>query len=87
MNSPPSSFTRLSMNQLAERGWIEAHRMLIDPRFADRTVSSVAFEIGFGDISYFNRTFRQLYGATPTDERAEALAEPARPAPPRRPTR
>jgi AraC-like DNA-binding protein len=44
-----------------------AHRMLSDPRFADRNISSVAFDVGFSDLSYFNRTFRRRYGATPTD--------------------
>jgi AraC-like DNA-binding protein len=33
-------------------------------------VSSVAFEVGFGDLSYFNRTFRRRFGATPSDVRA-----------------
>jgi AraC-like DNA-binding protein len=47
-------------------------RMLIDPRFSDRTVSSLAFEAGFGDLSYFNRCFRRLYGATPSDVRANS---------------
>ena len=49
-----------------------AHRMLIDVRFSDRTVSSVAFEAGFGDLSYFNRAFRRRYGATPSDVRANS---------------
>jgi AraC-like DNA-binding protein len=49
-----------------------AHRMLIDARFSDRTVSSVAFEAGFGDLSYFNRAFRRRYGATPSDVRANS---------------
>jgi AraC-like DNA-binding protein len=48
------------------------HRMLTDPRFSDRTVSSLVFEAGFGDLSYFNRCFRRLYGATPSDVRADA---------------
>jgi AraC-like DNA-binding protein len=52
---------------------IRAHRLLVDPRFSGRTVSSIAFEAGFGDISYFNRTFRRLYGATPSDVRAQAV--------------
>jgi AraC-like DNA-binding protein len=30
-----------------------AHRILSDPRFADRNISSVAFDVGFGDLSYF----------------------------------
>ena len=46
-----------------------AHRMLCDPRFGDRTISSVAFDVGFGDLSYFNRTFRRRYDATPSDIR------------------
>jgi AraC-like DNA-binding protein len=49
-----------------------AHRMLINPRYSNHTVSSVAFEAGFGDLSYFNRAFRRLYGATPSDIRARA---------------
>ena len=52
-----------------------AHRMLINPRFSNHTVSSVAFEAGFGDLSYFNRAFRRLYGATPSDVRARAQSE------------
>jgi len=51
-----------------------AHRFLTDPRFADRAISGIAFECGFGDLSYFNRTFRRMYGAAPTDVR-----HPARP--------
>ena len=44
-----------------------AHRLLKDPRLADRPIASVAFHCGFGDLSYFNRTFRRRYNATPTD--------------------
>jgi AraC-like DNA-binding protein len=51
---------------------IRAHRMLVNPRFADRAVSVVAYEAGFGDLSYFNRTFRRRYGAAPSDVRAAA---------------
>jgi AraC-like DNA-binding protein len=31
----------------------------------------VAFGTGFGDVSYFNRSFRR-FGATPSEIRAEA---------------
>jgi transcriptional regulator GlxA family with amidase domain len=51
---------------------IRAHRMLTDSRFAARSITSVAFDAGFGDVSYFNRSFRRRYGATPSDIRAEA---------------
>jgi AraC-like DNA-binding protein len=53
-----------------------AHRMLTDPQFSERTVSSLAFEAGFGDLSYFNRSFRRRYGATPSDVRASARKQP-----------
>jgi AraC-like DNA-binding protein len=49
-----------------------AHRMLTDPRYGDRSISAVAYEAGFGDLSYFNRTFRRRYGATPSDVREAA---------------
>jgi AraC-like DNA-binding protein len=49
-----------------------AHRMLSDPRFEDQSISSIAFEVGFGDLSYFNRLFRRRYDATPSETRARA---------------
>jgi AraC-like DNA-binding protein len=42
-----------------------AHAMLSGRRFSDSTVSSVAYDAGFGDLSYFNRCFRKFYGTTP----------------------
>ena len=36
---------------------------------ATRTVSAIAGAAGFGDLSYFNRTFRRRYGMTPSDAR------------------
>jgi AraC-like DNA-binding protein len=50
-----------------------AHHMLSDPRMIGRTVAAVAFASGFGDLSYFNRKFRQRFGAAPSDVRAAAL--------------
>jgi len=54
-----------------------AHRLLSDPRLAERTIASLAFDVGFGDLSYFNRAFRRLYGATPSDIRAQARSAAA----------
>jgi AraC-like DNA-binding protein len=42
------------------------YRMLADPRYARWSVSTIALKAGFGDVSYFNRRFRGLYGASPT---------------------
>jgi AraC-like DNA-binding protein len=49
----------------------QAHRRLREPRHSDRTISSIAYSLGFNDLSYFNRTFRRFYGATPSDVREE----------------
>ncbi|MDH4988405.1 helix-turn-helix transcriptional regulator [Aminobacter anthyllidis] len=37
------------------------------------TVSAIAFDAGFNDLSHFNRVFRQRFGATPTEIKAAAL--------------
>jgi AraC-like DNA-binding protein len=50
-----------------------AHRMLIDLRHASKKISTVAYDCGFGDVSYFNRMFRRHYGSAPSDVRAQAL--------------
>jgi len=52
----------------------QAYRMLSDPRFLDRTITRIAFDVGFGNLSYFNRLFRRRYGATPSDVRANGRA-------------
>jgi AraC-like DNA-binding protein len=49
-----------------------AYRLLTDARFADRSITSVAFDVGFGDLTYFNRVFRRCYGGTPSEVRAGA---------------
>jgi AraC-like DNA-binding protein len=46
-----------------------AHRLLGNPRFADRSVSAIAHDTGFGDLSYFNRTFRRRFDTTPSEAR------------------
>jgi AraC-like DNA-binding protein len=69
--SEPMTFSEFVLSQRLHR----AHRMLSDPRFAALSISSIALETGFGDVSYFNRTFRRAYGATPSDVRAAALRE------------
>ena len=50
-----------------------AHRLLSDPHLADRNISWVAFDVGFNDLSYFNRTFHRRYAATPTEIRQSAM--------------
>ncbi|QND67945.1 AraC family transcriptional regulator [Mesorhizobium loti] len=66
--------TSLSDFMLCQR-LLRAHRMLGDPRQASRSITAIAFEAGFNDLSYFNRAFRRRYDATPSDVRAAALKD------------
>jgi AraC-like DNA-binding protein len=52
-----------------------AYRQLGDPRFAHRSISSIAFDLGFSDLSYFNRTFRRRHEATPTEVRNQGSGD------------
>jgi len=52
------------------RKLVRAHRMLTDRRWSDRSIAWIAFEAGFGDLSYFNRSFKRFYGAPPSETRA-----------------
>jgi AraC-like DNA-binding protein len=54
---------------LREQRLLRAHRMLVSPRFAHLRVSDIAFEVGFNDLSWFNRLFRRHFGAAPADIR------------------
>jgi AraC-like DNA-binding protein len=55
-----------------DRRLCAAYRLLTNPRLGDRSIASVAFDSGFADLSYFNRTFRRRYSATPTEVRSDA---------------
>ncbi len=52
-----------------KRRLTRAHRQLSDPRWLGRSILEIAHESGFGDLSYFNRSFKRCYGATPSDVR------------------
>jgi AraC-like DNA-binding protein len=53
-----------------QRRLARAHGMLTDPRLAHCSISAIAFDAGFGDLSYFNRSFRRSYGESPSVIRA-----------------
>jgi AraC-like DNA-binding protein len=42
-----------------------SRRELLDPRNSGRPISAVAFACGFGDLSGFNRAFKDAYGTSP----------------------
>jgi AraC-like DNA-binding protein len=64
--SDGTTFSRFLLDQRLAR----AHHMLSNPLLAERTISTIAYEAGFCDLSHFNRAFRRRYGETPSDVRA-----------------
>jgi AraC-like DNA-binding protein len=66
--SEGTTFTEYVLTQRLVR----AYRLLTDPLRANQKVSTIALDIGFGDLSYFNRAFRRHHGMTPSDLRAAA---------------
>ncbi|HLG80771.1 MAG TPA: helix-turn-helix transcriptional regulator [Bradyrhizobium sp.] len=51
---------------------VRAYRALTESSQLHRQIHVIAYESGFGDLSYFNRTFRRRYGMSPSDARALA---------------
>ncbi|MFI0847472.1 AraC family transcriptional regulator [Mesorhizobium sp. IMUNJ 23232] len=66
-----TTFTDFVLGQRLAR----AHRMLTDPLRIGQKISTVAFDAGFGDLSYFNRVFRRRFGAIPSEVREAARQE------------
>ena len=46
-----------------------ARSMFLSPRYASRKIAEIAFEVGFNDLSYFNRAFRRRFGQSPSEAR------------------
>lgn len=46
-----------------------AHKLLSDPGQCHRNITAIAYDSGFGDLSWFNQAFRRRYGMTPSDLR------------------
>jgi AraC-like DNA-binding protein len=60
---------------VVEQRLLHAHRLLADPKRPGRSIALIAFESGFGHLTYFNRAFRRRFGDTPTGVRAQARRE------------
>jgi AraC-like DNA-binding protein len=43
-------------------------------RTTDRSVTEICFEVGFGSLGTFSRTFRTVVGRSPTDYRQQATS-------------
>ena len=66
-----TTFSEYVLNERLAR----VHTMLANPYYARWTVSAIALEAGFGDVSHFNRRFRRRYGLRPSDVRAAAQSK------------
>jgi AraC-like DNA-binding protein len=60
-----TTFSEFLLDQRLAR----AYRALTNRLHARRSISEIAYDSGFNDLSYFNRAFRRRYGATPSDVR------------------
>ena len=60
-----TTFTEFLLGQRLAK----AYELLTAPAWLDHTIAAIANEAGFNDISYFNRTFRRAFNATPSDIR------------------
>jgi AraC-like DNA-binding protein len=66
-----TTFSAFLMNARLAR----AHRQLSNPLWGGTPISTIAFDSGFGDLSYFNRSFRAAYHERPTDVRHRAVLD------------
>jgi len=64
-----TTFSEYVLAQRLER----ARRALTDPRHAERKISDIVFDHGFGDLSHFSKAFRRRYGMPPSQLRQLAL--------------
>jgi AraC-like DNA-binding protein len=52
-----------------EQRLLSARRLLSSPNGHQGKIGTVAYNVGFNDLSYFNRTFRRRFGVTPSEWR------------------
>ncbi len=85
---PEHQLRRLINHRLGHRNFADflngyrvaaAKARLADAGEARTTIAQIAFDVGFGSLSPFNRAFRAMTGSTPTVWRREALGTSAIP--------
>src|SRR5437016_5781406 len=52
-----------------EQRLLRAGAMLVSPRFDHMRIGEIAFDVGFGDLSYFTRAFSRRFGRPPGEAR------------------
>lgn len=69
--SEGTSFTEFIREERLQR----ALARLLNPRCDHLRISEIAYEVGFNDLSYFNRAFRHRFGRSPGEARAARPAD------------
>jgi AraC-like DNA-binding protein len=64
---------RTFTEHLVERRLERAAGLFRNPQHGTSRIAHIAFQVGFVDLSHFNRAFRRKYGMAPTDMREAAL--------------
>ena len=67
LSAEGTSIERYIFDRRLER----CRRALEDPRHAHRTISEIAFDWGFSDLSHFTRRFRAEFGVSPGEYRLQ----------------
>lgn len=63
---------RTFSDYLLERRLERARHVLMSVEGSSLSISQVAYDLGFGDLSYFNRTFKKRFGITPREVRSQS---------------
>jgi AraC-like DNA-binding protein len=75
METDGTTFSEFALHARLERVYVA----LTDERTRARSIGDVAFENGFGNISYFSRAFRRRFGASPSEIRNQQVLRTNRP--------
>ncbi len=73
MASSGASFTGC-VNELRLQ---RAFKLLTEPRISTQRISDIALEVGFSDVSHFNRQFRARFGDSPRGVRSAGSTRPS----------
>jgi AraC-like DNA-binding protein len=57
---------RTFSEHLLDRRLARVVELLRNPRLSRRKIADIAYDVGFTDLSHFNRSFRRKFGVTPT---------------------
>lgn len=75
-----ASFTDYVLNERLDH----ARCLLASPYLTDQNIATLALMAGFGDISWFNQSFRRRFGLKPSDVRRDSREADPPPSPQRR---